>query len=88
MKPDYTKAALRNIGGMKSKQPVAGTRLYSPRAALCAIGIKRSSLKFFDPIAEHVQDRQGSSRAGSAWPHSEEVMHSLVSLWQFTQRNR
>lgn len=43
---------------MKNKQPVAGTRLYSPRATLCAIGIKLRSLKFFDPIAEHVHVRQ------------------------------
>jgi len=43
---------------MKNQQPVTTARLYSPRATLCAIGIKLRSLKFFDPIAAHVQIRQ------------------------------
>jgi hypothetical protein len=43
---------------MKNQQPAAGTRLYSPRATLCAIGIKLRSLKLFETIAEHVDIRQ------------------------------
>jgi hypothetical protein len=43
---------------MKNKQLAANTRLYSPRATLCAIGIKLRSLKFYDPIAEHVKVKQ------------------------------
>jgi len=43
---------------MKNKHSGAITRLYSPRATLCAIGIKLRSLKFFDTIAEHVKVRQ------------------------------
>jgi hypothetical protein len=43
---------------MKIKQPAANTRLYSPRATLCAIGVKLRSLKFFDTISEHVKVRQ------------------------------
>lgn len=43
---------------MKKQQPTTGTKLYSPRATLCAIGIKLRSLKFFDTIAEHVHVRQ------------------------------
>lgn len=43
---------------MKNQPPTVGTRLYSPRATLCAIGIKLRALKLFDTIAEHVQIRQ------------------------------
>jgi hypothetical protein len=43
---------------MKNRQPTAGTRLYTPRATLCAIGIKLSALKFFDTIADHVKIKQ------------------------------
>ena len=43
---------------MKNQPPVASTRLYSPRATLCAIGIKLRALKFFDAIAEHVHIKQ------------------------------
>lgn len=43
---------------MKKQQPTASTKLYSPRATLCAIGIKLRSLKFFDTIAQHVQIKQ------------------------------
>ena len=43
---------------MKKQQPVTATKLYSPRATLCAIGIKLRSLKFFDTIAEHVHVKQ------------------------------
>lgn len=43
---------------MKTEQSVATTRLYSPRATLCAIGIKLRSLKFFDTISEHLRIRQ------------------------------
>jgi hypothetical protein len=43
---------------MKNQQPAATPRLYSPRAILCAIGIKLCSLQFFDTIAEHVHVKQ------------------------------
>lgn len=43
---------------MKNEQSTTNTRLYSPRATLCAIGIKLRSLKFFDTIAEHLRLRQ------------------------------
>jgi len=43
---------------MKNQQPTSSTKLYSPRATLCAIGIKLCALKFFDTIAEHVHVRQ------------------------------
>jgi Transposase DDE domain group 1 len=43
---------------MKNEQLTTNVRLYSPRATLCAIGIKLRSLKFFDIIAEHVHVRQ------------------------------
>jgi len=43
---------------MKNQPPATSPRLYSPRATLCAIGIKLRALKFFDPIAEHVHVRQ------------------------------
>jgi hypothetical protein len=42
---------------MKNQQP-AGTRLYSPRATLCAIGIKLRSVKFFETITEYVHIKQ------------------------------
>jgi hypothetical protein len=45
----------------KSRAPVA-TRLYTPRAALCALGLKVRSLKLFDTIAEHVRIRQKAIR--------------------------
>lgn len=43
---------------MKTEQSATTTRLYSPRATLCAIGIKLRSLKFFDTLAEHLHIRQ------------------------------
>ena len=43
---------------MKKHPTATGPRLYSPRATLCAIGIKLRALKFFDTIAEHVHVRQ------------------------------
>src|SRR5215213_62007 len=43
---------------MKIKQSVTSTKFYSPRATLCAIGIKLRSLKFFDTLAEHLHVRQ------------------------------
>lgn len=43
---------------MKNEQPTANARLYSPRATLCAIGIKLRSMKFFDTIANHVKIKQ------------------------------
>jgi hypothetical protein len=41
----------------KSRAPV-GIQLYTPRATLCALGLKVRSLKLFDTIAEHVRIRQ------------------------------
>jgi hypothetical protein len=43
---------------MKNEQLTTTARLYSPRATLCAIGIKLRSLKFFDTIAEHIRIKQ------------------------------
>jgi hypothetical protein len=43
---------------MKNQQPAASTKLYSPRATLCAIGIKLRSLKLFDIIADYVKIKQ------------------------------
>ena len=43
---------------MKNEQPTASSRLYSPRATLCAIGIKLRSIKLFDTIADHVKIKQ------------------------------
>jgi hypothetical protein len=41
------------------KSPAASTaRLYTPRATLCALGLKVRSLKLFDAIAERVRIRQ------------------------------
>ncbi len=43
---------------MKNEQPAASSRLYSPRATLCAIGIKLRSMKLFETIADHVKIKQ------------------------------
>jgi hypothetical protein len=43
---------------MKNEQPAASSRLYSPRATLCAIGLKLRSMKLFDTIADHVKIKQ------------------------------
>lgn len=43
---------------MKKSHPITDTRLYTPRATLCVIGLKIRSLKLFDTIAEHVHIRQ------------------------------
>jgi hypothetical protein len=43
---------------MKNQPAVTATRLYSPRATLCAIGIKLRSLKFFDTMAEYIHIKQ------------------------------
>jgi hypothetical protein len=43
---------------MKNGQAAASSRLYSPRATLCAIGIKLRSMKLFDTIADHVHIKQ------------------------------
>ena len=40
------------------KSPTVAARLYTPRATLCALGLKVRSLKLFDTIAEHVRIRQ------------------------------
>ena len=47
---------------MKNQPAVTATRLYSPRATLCAIGVKLRSLKFFETIAEHVHIKQKTVR--------------------------
>lgn len=45
------------------KSPVAsGTRFYTPRATLCALGMKVRSLKLFDTIAQRVHIRQKTIR--------------------------
>ena len=43
---------------MKNAQSTANKRFYSPRATLCAIGIKLRSLKFFDILAEYLRIKQ------------------------------
>lgn len=43
---------------MKNEQPATSSRLYSPRATLCAIGIKLRSMKLFESIADHVKIKQ------------------------------
>jgi hypothetical protein len=43
---------------MKKSQAASIARLYTPRATLCALGLKVRSLKLFDTIAEHVRIRQ------------------------------
>jgi hypothetical protein len=43
---------------MKKSQAASVARLYTPRATLCALGVKVRSLKLFDAIAEHVHIRQ------------------------------
>jgi hypothetical protein len=43
---------------MKKQPPTTSVKLYSPRATLCAIGLKLRSLKFFETIADHVQIKQ------------------------------
>jgi hypothetical protein len=43
---------------MKNTQPATTTKLYSPRATLCAIGVKLRELQFFDMIADHLHVRQ------------------------------
>lgn len=43
---------------MKKSPAASGVRLYTPRATLCALGLKVRSLKLFDAIAERVRVRQ------------------------------
>src|SRR5215216_1908885 len=47
---------------MKKSQAASTARLYTPRATLCALGVKVRSLKLFDTIAEHVRVRQKAIR--------------------------
>ena len=47
---------------MKKSQPATAARLYTPRATLCALGVKVRSLKLFDTIAERVRIRQKTIR--------------------------
>jgi hypothetical protein len=59
----YLKSVLWEPGFEEHRQhekraTTSNARLYSPRATLCAIGIKLRSLKFFDTIAEHLRIRQ------------------------------
>jgi hypothetical protein len=44
------------------KSPAAAPRLYTPRATLCALGLKVRSLKLFETISEHVRIRQKTIR--------------------------
>ena len=43
---------------MKKSRSASAARLYTPRATLCALGLKVRSLKLFETIAEHVRIRQ------------------------------
>jgi hypothetical protein len=43
---------------MKKSLVASTARLYTPRATLCALGVKVRSLKLFDTIAEHLRIRQ------------------------------
>jgi hypothetical protein len=43
---------------MKKSRSAAESRLYTPRATLCALGLKVRSLKLFDTVAQHVRIRQ------------------------------
>jgi hypothetical protein len=43
---------------MKKSHATSAARLYTPRATLCALGVKVRSLKLFDAIAERVRVRQ------------------------------
>src|SRR5215208_7207785 len=47
---------------MKKSRPASAARLYTPRATLCALGLKVRSLKLFDTVAEHVRIRQKTIR--------------------------
>jgi hypothetical protein len=47
---------------MKKSRPASTARLYTPRATLCALGLKVRSLKLFDTISEHVRIRQKTIR--------------------------
>src|SRR5215208_474340 len=47
---------------MKKSRPALAARLYTPRATLCALGLKVRSLKLFDTISEHVRIRQKTIR--------------------------
>lgn len=47
---------------MKKSHVAPAARLYTPRATLCALGVKLRSLKLFDAIAEHVRIRQKAIR--------------------------
>jgi hypothetical protein len=47
---------------MKKSQTAVAARLYTPRATLCALGLKVRSLKLFDTVAEHVRIRQKTIR--------------------------
>lgn len=47
---------------MKKSRPASATRLYTPRATLCALGVKVRSLKLFETVSEHVRIRQKTIR--------------------------
>jgi hypothetical protein len=47
---------------MKKSHAAPAARLYTPRATLCALGMKVRSLKLFDTIAERVRIRQKAIR--------------------------
>jgi hypothetical protein len=47
---------------VKKSHPITEVRIYTPRATLCALGLKVRSLKLFDIIAEHVRIRQKTIR--------------------------
>ena len=47
---------------MKKSPAASSARHYTPRATLCALGVKVRSLKLFETIAEHVRIRQKAIR--------------------------
>jgi hypothetical protein len=38
---------------VKKSRPITDARLYTPRATLCAVGLKIRSLQLFETVAEH-----------------------------------
>jgi hypothetical protein len=47
---------------VKKSHSITDNRIYTPRATLCAIGLKIRSWKLFETVAEHVHIRQKTIR--------------------------
>jgi hypothetical protein len=60
--PRLCESLRRRYLGMKKSRATVATRLYTPRATLCAFGMKVRSLKLFDAISERVRIRQKTIR--------------------------